>query len=185
MLTDSRSFRIWVGWEWFTFTKSGMGQEFFFTLAWDWEGTSETGQELKTNDWLIVFLQDFLPYMYRVGLGLSILWPPKKTTVWLFPFSDKLRFCIISLFFHSKQLWKSNSNSNRSSLFSCSGTPRFWLLKKNNMLRFCYLSLFFMLNYHRTIFPVCFGHVFNFRAPGKEKTVCWVFVPYHLVSCWT
>lgn len=39
------------------------------------------------------------------------------------------------------------------------------------MLRFCYLSLVFMLNYLRTVFPVCFGHVFNFRAPGKKSVL--------------
>lgn len=39
----------------------------------------------------------------------------------------------------------------------------------SDMLTLCYLSLFFMLNYHRTVFPVCFGHVFNFRAPGEKK----------------
>lgn len=41
-----------------------------------WDGTG-----VKNDKQLTDCFPNFLPYVFRVDLGLSILWPPKKTTV--------------------------------------------------------------------------------------------------------
>lgn len=115
----------------------------------------------------------------------------------LFPLSDLLRFCILTLIlmlnYHRtvnilrlgmiRDLlfigpWKTKKTTTA---YSITSFPQFF-----NMLRFCILSLSFVLNCHGTVSPLHFRPIwhFSFLTPSKEwQCIVWLFSP-HFRTCW-